>query len=694
MPTELLVIDRACASCTYAAMDNGTSPRRFVVGQRVRCKTSATQWKRGTIIKLNYREQNWPAGRVAPYQIELQNGVLIFAPQDTDCLIRADDGEKDSENQDVASEIHVCQAGPCRRAGGEAVLLEIEELARSVGKVVVQSSGCLGNCSNAPNALLVSGDDEQIFAKLCTLSATADVVEKASGRAPNLDDAAMVQRLDRARRLRIRMEAREESKWNLALAGLAEDAAQAEDEDDRAELVQEQAELLASAGFADRALEVLSTVAPTSEALSLDDIPRLRLLLDKAKILARAGRLGEIEALRSRAAQLPPRGPREANIKAQVMELLAQTIVEVPMERVNATRPHIEDYARWKLHAVTPVSKHSAVYHFRTDDASRGTPIRKGRGGRTVWSKTWHTTMLAEVGSNAEGPLPWIERDYTPISTAHDWERGLCDILIKVYLQPAGKATEWLHRLSIGVSSVTQATAAEQTTDVTDVTDAAGGAGDTGTPHASEGCSSISGASGPAGAGAVAHEVTIWLSRPMKTLHVPSLSSDDKYINRKHASVLLLVAGTGVVAVPQVLHHANAGTYFGGRGGPPITQPISVIYSCRVDDALLIPELVSLCREGSLARCTVLLTASQTTKAPFPDAPDVNVEAAVAGVDNAVCLKDTRLSVDLLQAQLCMMRKPMRIVVSGPEGFNAACKSMLKQVDGDLGADAVTILSA
>ena len=80
--------------------------------------------------------------------------------------------------------------------------------------------------------------------------------------------------------------------------------------------------------------------------------------------------------------------------------------------------------------------------------------------------------MLAEVGSNAEGPLPWIERDYTPISTAHDWERGLCDILIKVYLQPAGKATEWLHRLSIGVPSVAQATAAEPTADVTDVTDA------------------------------------------------------------------------------------------------------------------------------------------------------------------------------------------------------------------------------
>ena len=90
----------------------------------------------------------------------------------------------------------------------------------------------------------------------------------------------------------------------------------------------------------------------------------------------------------------------------------------------------------------------------------------------------------------------------------------------------------------------------------------------------------------------------------------------------------------------------------------------------------------------------MLLTASQTTQAPFPDAADVDVEAAVADVDNAVCVKDARVSTDLLRAQLYLMKKPLRIVVSGPEGFNAACKSMLKQVDGDLSAEAVTILSA
>ena len=40
------------------------------------------------------------------------------------------------------------------------------------------------------------------------------------------------------------------------------------------------------------------------------------------------------------------------------------------------------------------------------------------------------------------------------------------------------------------------------------------------------------------------------------------------------------------------------------------------------------------------------------------------------------------------------LERPLRVVVSGPEGFNGACKSMLQQLDGDLGAEAVTVLSA
>jgi len=235
---------------------------RFAVGDRVRCKTSATQWKRGTIVALHYREDGWPPGQTAPYQVELQNGPLIYAPKDSEGVIRADDGIEELER---SARVFVCQAGPCRRAGGEAVLLEIEELSRSVGGVAVRPSGCLGNCSNAPNVLVVDDQAEQIFARRCDLAASAEVVQRASGRVPSLGDADMVARLARARRLRVRTEAREESKWNLALCGMREDVARAhaeaqaepteESADSLQELVQEYAELLAAAGFGDKALE-------------------------------------------------------------------------------------------------------------------------------------------------------------------------------------------------------------------------------------------------------------------------------------------------------------------------------------------------------------------------------------------------------------------------------------------------------
>ena len=128
----------------------------------------------------------------------------------------------------------------------------------------------------------------------------------------------------------------------------------------------------------------------------------------------------------------------------------------------------IDGYALWTLASVTPASAHSAVYRLTSTDRKRGTPYTRGRG-RTMWHKTWHTTMLAEVGANSEGPFSFIERDYTPVSTWIDWEKGQCDILIKVYND--GAATSWLHKQAIGAK--------------------------------------------------------VWLSQPHKTMHVPSLALDN-----------------------------------------------------------------------------------------------------------------------------------------------------------------------
>ena len=112
----------------------------------------------------------------------------------------------------------------------------------------------------------------------------------------------------------------------------------------------------------------------------------------------------------------------------------------------SATR-EVDKYSPWRLEGVTPVSSHSAIFHFSSDDPARGTPHPRS-DGQKVEPKTWHTTLLAEVGDNEEGPHPWVKRDYTPISSARDWERGRCDILIKIYAD--GLATSWLHKQPTG----------------------------------------------------------------------------------------------------------------------------------------------------------------------------------------------------------------------------------------------------
>ena len=66
------------------------SDLRFGAGERVRCRVAPTQWAPGCVVRLFYREDEWPAGRVVPYQVELDDGRLIFAPADTDHLIRSE----------------------------------------------------------------------------------------------------------------------------------------------------------------------------------------------------------------------------------------------------------------------------------------------------------------------------------------------------------------------------------------------------------------------------------------------------------------------------------------------------------------------------------------------------------------------------------------------------------------------------
>lgn len=245
-----------------------------------------------------------------------------------------------------------------------------------------------------------------------------------------------------------------------------------------------------------------------------------------------------------------------------------------------------------------------------------------------------------EVGPNAEGPLQFIERDYTPISTAKEWESGKVDILIKIYEK--GLATSWLHKKPVGCS--------------------------------------------------------VWLSQPARTLCVPSLVAEiGETKSWRPASVLLLLAGSGIVVASQVLQHQDPMKNV-GISVPGLSMPINLIYSCRKDDVCMITDLTDWCKKGmsskgqrGLLKCTLLLTESQAgAVAPFPDANDAEM-SEFDGLDNSSVVQ-ARLSAELLGAELSIMPKPCRIVVSGPEAYNAAARNML--ISNGFDKDAITLLEA
>ena len=64
------------------------TPLRFKVGSRVKCCVDEGRWASGTVIKLWYTEDSFAQGFYAPYQVELDGGRLIFAPEDSDGCIR------------------------------------------------------------------------------------------------------------------------------------------------------------------------------------------------------------------------------------------------------------------------------------------------------------------------------------------------------------------------------------------------------------------------------------------------------------------------------------------------------------------------------------------------------------------------------------------------------------------------------
>jgi len=311
----------------------------------------------------------------------------------------------------------------------------------------------------------------------------------------------------------------------------------------------------------------------------------------------------------------------------------------------------IEGYVPWSLQSVKIVSSHSVIFKLATKNPARSTPHPRGKN-KFVSPVTWHTTMLGEVGKNEEGPLPWIERDYTPISSALEWERGRVEILIKVYNM--GQLTSWLHKHRM----IEEASSEDN--------------------------------------------ICIWLSKPLKTLSVPNLvATDDSGFNPK--SILLILAGTGVVALPQILAHRDPSKLL-GVPTPKRKQlqcPIDLVLSCRKDDLLMLEEINNWCVDGKsdhashrgLRNCTLLVTGkSSTGDIPFPDF-QVEEHHELDKMKDNMDIRYQRLNKKMISGSLEKMIKPCRIVVSGPDSFNQAASEYLEECGVTLSSH-VTILSS
>ena len=551
----------------------------------------------------------------------------------------------------MTAEIFVCQAGSCRREGSEAVLVEIEELANAVDEHCrVNPSGCLGLCNVAPGVMVVKRGDkngnnanargrrrrrlgeiidqddysEDYFDRVASFDESSRVVTFATGKKPpSLEDSPQLQsKLAGVRALRVRKNAMSAYRWNAALKAV---------------------------------MEQISSFRHTGSIQ--DDLMEIyNDLVQKAGVSSTA-------LLRSLTNTDPLSSP---------------TKIQMPNK--------IEKYSLWTLEKVTPVSRHSAVFYFRSRDVKRGTPHPRGRNRPLPTPKTWHTTLLAETGGRPtrEGPLPWIERDYTPISSAKEWERGTCAILIKIYND--GKATTWLHRIWRQHQHRIQAEEEEtKSSNTTTTCDDDGG-------------------------------LRLWFSQPIQTLTVPALVPKSTTSAFPPQSILLLLAGTGVVALPQLLHHRDPYNKLGisTKRLSQLHVPIDVILSCRTDDVLMLPEIIGYCQQANdfetsnpqarvvkgVRYCTLLLTGENknppvTTDCPFPEA-DLSSQADQLTTLNALAnarVVHSRLTPSLVANAFQTMSKPCRVVVSGPSGFNSAARKMLLGA-ANVDEDAITILEA
>ena len=107
----------------------------------------------------------------------------------------------------------------------------------------------------------------------------------------------------------------------------------------------------------------------------------------------------------------------------------------------------------------------------------------------------------------------------------------------------------------------------------------------------------------------------------------PGLSAEP-YAALDFSSIVLVAGGTGIAPMWQILEQAKAGA---GAAGMLSALPLTLLYSCRADDALLLDELAARVAECALMRVFVAVTDAAGAAAGTFTVPTPNIDAGRYG---------------------------------------------------------------
>jgi len=353
-----------------------------------------------------------------------------------------------AERPDARVRIHVCTHAACNAQGAEAVLADLEELGSHCGVSAIPRA-CMNLCGQGPNCEvedLVESKKRQVVKSIDTFDTTLYLLRRALGGVdPRLP--AEVVKLQRPRSEAARLLARDMARPSdevvqdmLEVERLMtqvidlESAVQAELARDP-ERVASLRDALMQRGRARGRCALCDAGRRRSYGnLAIEDFVAVLTAhplfapaqLELGRVYSFLGRLQESVEAHRRAVALSTSDTEFSaqagfRLRSDEVKQVQRTVAKLEERIASGTKEgeddsgHFDGSGRWRIEGITGVSWDTCIYHARAKPPSEPHPFPHD---------AWH--VACRFGG---GPA----REYTPMSTAEDWEAGKLDLLVKTY---------------------------------------------------------------------------------------------------------------------------------------------------------------------------------------------------------------------------------------------------------------------